>query len=163
MPKVTYEQYAGVLEEVNVSHFNELEGAFSYVEEGETIPVSKGGFQKEIRFGLEEHHSFGMVARLGKVSPDKETPVTLEIYVRVREDGKWKDYYDGILVPQYIEQAKAIATASEKMLEKIREALSDTEVLVIDNTNLPIESWEDIRRSGDKLKRCKRLYMLTQM
>lgn len=165
MGKNKIEQFVDVLDLVNGKAFASIESEFRYMDEKETIPVSNGGYQKSLEFRMEEPYSFGLVAKLGNNTQEKataKTPVSIEVSLRVRKNGQWKDFYDAILVPQFEKEARLIISACEPILSTLHFISKDMDVEVIDKTRLPIERWEELKKNRQQMERCKRLYMLTE-
>lgn len=161
MAKQTFEQYGDVMKEINGKYFKEVRPDFRYVEESDILPISRGGLQKEVEFRMEDNRSFGLVAKLGKFTKEKEDPATLELVVRIREDGHWKDYFDGVLVKEHEREARLIAEAAKPLVAKLQELLEGTDILLVDQTNFPLDRWAVIQKDRTELERCKRLYSLS--
>lgn len=161
MGKQTFEQYGEVMKEINGKYFEGIRSSFRYVDESDVLPISRGGLQKEIEFRMEENRSFGLVAKLGKFTKEKEDPATLEVIVRIREDGHWKDYFDGVLVKEHGQEARLIAEAAKPLIEKLQELLGGTDIVLVDQTNFPLDRWAIIQKDRTELERCKRLYALS--
>lgn len=165
MGKKTIEQFIDVLDLVSAKAFSSVESKFRYIDEKETIPVSNGGYQKSLEFRMEEPYSFGLVAKLGNNTQEKttaKTPVSIEVSLRVRKNGQWKDFYDAILVPQFEKEARLIISACEPILSTLQFISKDMNVEVIDKTKSPIERWTELQKNRHQMERCKRLYMLTE-
>lgn len=158
MKKPDFESYRELMNTIDGVHYEELNGTFRYIDTSNTINISKGGLQKEIEFGMEEKRSFGLTAKLGLMDNNQGV---LDICVRIREDGHWKDYLDGTLVPKHEREAQQIAEASSMLIDKLRLTLEGTGIEVIDRTNEPLSQWNRIKRNKTELERCRRLYMLS--
>lgn len=175
VPKKTAEVHSHLLDEIGLFFSETTEDAeiddslkeemlndFSYVEIGETLPVSKGGFQKTIVFGMENPLSFALVSKLD-VSEDKTKveEATLTIYVAIRKSGRWRDYYDVMLLPEYMEEAKLIREQTEKLMEKMEGLVKQKngKVVLIDETNRPLRNMRRLQASKDEMRRCRNLFL----
>lgn len=158
MKKPDFESYRDLLNTIDGVHYEHLKGMFRYIDTSETINISKGGLQKEIEFRMEGKRSFGLTAKLGWMDNHQ---CALDVCVRIREDGHWKDYLDGTLVPEHEREAQQIAESSSVLIDKLRVALNGTGIDVLDRTNEPLSQWNKIKRNKAELERCRRLYRLS--
>lgn len=175
VPKKTTEVHNHLLDEIHL-FFTETSGDtevddslkerllndFSYVEVGETLPISKGGFQNTVVFGMQDSLSFALVSKL-EVSEDKtkEEEAVLTMYVAIRKAGRWRDYYDVMLLPDYMDEAKIIREHTEQLVEKIEGLIKQKhgKVVLIDETNRPLRNMKKLQANKDEMRRCKNLFL----
>lgn len=161
MAKKTTEAFAYLLEMMTAEKFEGVSEAFTYIEEGELLPVSKGGFQKTIEFGLTETLNFALVSKLSMPDGVKDKDAILEVYLAIRKAGKWRDYYDALILPEYETEAEVLAVACQKVVNAMMEEAEKEggKVLVVDGTNRPLENMKRLRSDRKEMMRCNNLFM----